>query len=281
MSNIGSGVSLNETPSTMTPVGGSSSTTANPVTTTPNETISTNNSAPTGALTFAQVENIWIQAGGNPQAAAMAAAIADASSGLNTAATYTNPDGTQTVGLWLIPTNGIPPGTTDPLANARAAIQISQNGTNWQEWCSAWSDNDCGCQGGSYLGDGSNALASLAGQLGTAAYNVIGSQPSSTGVGAGTATSTATSSTTGTSSTGKYLTIALLIILVVIVFVMVRHKTKGQSGGSESEGRSQEDWTPSEETRLNESGQSDKELSAELGRSVRSIRVRRNQMKSR
>jgi hypothetical protein len=68
---------------------------------------------------------------------------------------------------------------------------------------------------------------------------------------------------------------------------MVRRKTGGsgapQEGtdNPESRGRSQESWTPAEEAMLTEGGRSDKELSSELGRSVRSIRVRRNQMKSR
>lgn len=255
--------------------------------TTPNEQVSTGNQAPTGSLSFAQVENIWIQAGGNPQAAQMAAAIADASSGLNTGATVTNPDGTQSVGLWLIPVNGQPPGSTDPLANARAAVQMSGNGQDWSTWCTAWSDNDCGCQGGSYLGQGANALSALMGQSGS--YNVAGSAPTGTGTGASTATTSTTSpSTSTTSSTSKYLIIAVLLVLVVAVFIMVRRHTQGGSGGSgeaadnpESRGRSQESWTPAEEAMLSEKGRSDKELSSELGRSVRSIRVRRNQMKSR
>src|SRR5215472_8165981 len=109
-----------------------------------------NSTTPQGGqgLTLDQVENYWIQAGGNPQAAAMAAAIADASSGLNPTVTRTNADGTTSVGLWLILKNGMPPGTTDPLSNARAAVQQSNNGTDWSQWCVAWSDNQCGCDGG-------------------------------------------------------------------------------------------------------------------------------------
>lgn len=274
----------------MAGLGGSSSTstttsTSNPTVTqnTPNEQVSTGNQAPTGSLSFAQVENIWIQAGGNPQAASMAAAIADASSGLNTGASVTNPDGTQSVGLWLIPSNGQPPGSTDPLANARAAVQMSGNGQDWSTWCTTWSDNDCGCQGGSYLGQGSNALSSLMGQSGN--YAVAGSAPTGTGTGASSATTT--TPTTTTSSTSKYLILGVLLVLVVAVFFMVRRRTGG-SGGSqeagdnpESRGRQQESWTPAEESMINEPGRSDKELSSELGRSVRSIRVRRNQMKAR
>lgn len=249
-----------------------SSTTSGTPITTPNEQVNS-----TAAMTFSDVENIWIQAGGNPQAAAMAAAVADAESGLNPNATYTNPDGTTAIGLWLIPTNATPAGSTDPLANARAAIQQSSNGTNWQSWCSTWSDNNCGCDGGTYLGDGSDALASLQGQLGTASYNVIGSSPTGTGVSASAATSTPTStSTTSSSGLSKYLPILAIVGIIVLVFFMIRRKT-GES--EESQSRSQASWTPDEESLLSNNNLSDKQLSQQTGRSVRAIRVRRNQLK--
>ena len=165
-------------------------------------------------LTFDQVENYWIQAGGNPQAASMAAAVADAESGLNAGASRTNPDGSSGVGLWLIPSNGTPPGSTDPLANARAAVQLSQNGTDWTQWCSTWSDNNCGQNNGTYLGSGANALMSLQTQAGNPSYNVFGSTPSSTGVGASTATSSLTGgSTTSSSSKNLLLIVGLLVVL--------------------------------------------------------------------
>jgi Lysozyme like domain len=175
-------------------------------------------------LTFAQVENFWIQAGGSPQSAAMAAAVADAESGLNAAANRTNPDGTIGVGLWLIPQNGTPPGSTDPLANARAAVQLSQNGTDWSQWCSAWSDNNCGENGGTYLGSGSNALMSLGTQSSGANYNVFGSAPAGSGVGASSATSGLTGSTTTTSSKSKYLLIGGVILIVILVVWASRRK---------------------------------------------------------
>lgn len=235
---------------------------------------SASSSTSTG-MTFAQVENIWIQAGGNPQAAAMAAAVADAESGLNPNASYTNPDGTTAVGLWLIPTNTTPAGSTDPLANARAAIQQSSNGTNWQSWCSAWSDNNCGCNGGSYLGDGSNALASLVGRLGTASYNVIGASPTGAGTSAGTASTTTNAPTT--TGLSKYLPILLILVALGVVYMLVRRKTGGEE--NESQTRSQASWTPDEEALLSNNDLSDKQLSAQTGRSIRAIRVRRNQLK--
>src|SRR6516162_2204167 len=186
-------------------------------------------SAPSSQITglsFAQVENYWIQAGGSPQAAAMAAAVADAESGLNAAAQRTNPDGTVGIGLWLIPQNGTPPGSTDPIANARAAVQLSQNGTDWTQWCSTWSDNNCGENNGTYLGSGANALMSLATQGG--GYNVAGSTPTSIG----TSASGATSGLTGGSTTGggskNYLLLGLLLVIVIAVFVLVNRKKAGK-----------------------------------------------------
>jgi hypothetical protein len=194
-------------------------------------------------MKYDQVENVWMQAGGSPQAAAMAAAVADASSGLNPNATRTNPDQTESIGLWLVPKNGVPPGSTDPLANARAAIQLSKNGTDWSQWCVAWSDNNCGEDGGTYLGSGSNALGSLGQQLSPASYNVIGSAPSGSGQGASAATST--SATTGTSKT-NYTTIFILGTLIAIALAVYFGRRSqaspegaiGPSGATEEQGKS-------------------------------------------
>jgi hypothetical protein len=239
-------------------------------------------------ITYADAENIWIQAGGNPQAAAMAAAVADASSGLNPDVSRTNPDGSTSVGLWLLPTNGTPVGSTDPLANARAAIQLSNNGTDWQQWCVTWSDNNCGCDNGTYLGSGANALGSLAQRLSPASYNVIGSAPASDGTGASAATAGTTTGTSPSGSNSKTSLILIAIIILIVAAVWWMRQRSGAGGdeanpGMESEGRSQVSWTPAEETAIRENtrqgGKTDAQLSAQLGRSVRSIRVRRNQMK--
>lgn len=184
-------------------------------------------STPSG-LSWAAVENYWIQAGGNPQAASMAAAIADASSGLNAQSSRTNPDGSTSVGLWLIPANGSPPGSTDPLANARAAVQLSQNGTDWSQWCVAWSDNNCGENNGTYLGAGSNALMSLQGQQPGASYNVFGSTPAGSGVGASSATSAAGTLTPASSSSSLPLLIGGLVIGVIVIIVLTNRKKRGQ-----------------------------------------------------
>lgn len=189
----------------------------------------------TGGLTFAEVENYWIQAGGNPQAAAMAAAVADASSGLNPASSRSNPDGTESIGLWLIPKNGMPTGSTDPMANARAAIELSQNGTDWSQWCVTWSDNNCGENNGTYLGDGSNALASLGQRLSPASYNVIGSAPTGSGTGASSATETSTATSTPKPTNSKLITIMVLIVLIVLVYFYIRRSRQQGTAPIESE----------------------------------------------
>jgi len=177
------------------------------------------------AMTMAQVESVWIQAGGNPQAASMAAAIADASSGLDPNATFTNPDGSVGVGLWLIDKNGMPPGSTDPLANARAAVQLSKNGTDWQNWCVAWSDNACGQNKGTYLGDGSNALGAMGGN-----YNVAGATPT----GAGTPAATAVSTTPSTPSvTGNKYFVILVFLVVAGGIWYFMNKQRSQNIGDE------------------------------------------------
>jgi Lysozyme like domain len=189
-----------------------------------------------GALTFDQVENYWISAGGNPQAAAMAAAVADAESGLNPNAQRTNPDGTIGIGLWLLPQNGTPPGSTDPLASARAALQLSQNGTDWTQWCSSWSDNNCGCNGGTYLGSGSNALMSLQTQYEPGSYNVIGSTPSGSGTGASTSTSTSSGSGSTSSSSSKVLLIGgIILVILAVVFISRRKMDQQAPEGQEGE----------------------------------------------
>lgn len=172
------------------------------------------------SLTIGDVKNYWIQAGGNPQAAAMAAAVANASSGLDPNITRTNPDGTTSVGLWLIPKNGQPPGSTDPLSNARAAVQMSSNGQDWQQWCVTWSDNNCGESNGTYLGNGANALGALA--EGGEPYNVIGSQPSGSGTSAAAVSSSSTGSTTGST----WMRWAAIAVVVLIVFLLMRSRTK-------------------------------------------------------
>lgn len=83
---------------------------------------------------YAQLMGIWQQAGGNPHAAAMAAAIAMAESGGNSAAYGVNHNGSTDRGLWQINSIHGAQSTFDIMGNARAAVAISSNGTNWRPW---------------------------------------------------------------------------------------------------------------------------------------------------
>lgn len=89
--------------------------------------------------TYAQLEGLWIQNGGSAATAPIAAAIAEAESGGNPAATSSNPDGGTNSGLWQLDTKGKGAGLTatqlqDPNVNASAAVEGSANGTDWSAW---------------------------------------------------------------------------------------------------------------------------------------------------
>jgi hypothetical protein len=88
----------------------------------------------TGTFSFSQLEQLWIQNGGSVAAAPMAAAIAMAESGGNASATDNDPNGTTDRGLWQINTVNGALSTYDTNQNARAAIQLSNNGANWNPW---------------------------------------------------------------------------------------------------------------------------------------------------
>lgn len=99
------------------------------------------------SYSFADLKSLWQQAGGSAIVADMAAAVAMAESGGDPNATNTNSDGSTDRGLWQINSVHGSQSTTDPLANAKAAVQISSNGSNWRPWCTTWS----GPCTGSYL----------------------------------------------------------------------------------------------------------------------------------
>lgn len=87
---------------------------------------------PSGTLSCAGLETLWEDAGGPPSAAVLAASVAMAESGGNQYAYSPAGD----VGYWQInaPIWGTGLATTDPLGNARAAVQISHDGTDWNPW---------------------------------------------------------------------------------------------------------------------------------------------------
>jgi LysM repeat protein len=107
--------------------------TTTPSTTTPSTTTTptpTTGSVPSGTLGCSGLEQLWDDAGGSPSEAFIAAEIAMAESGGNQYAVSPTND----YGYWQI--NGVwgPLATFDPLGNARAAIQISDDGTDWEPW---------------------------------------------------------------------------------------------------------------------------------------------------
>lgn len=85
-------------------------------------------------FTFGDLENLWIQAGGDPAKAKIAAAVAMAESGGVRTAQHTNSDGTIDRGPWQINSVHGAQSTIDARANADAAVAISKNGTDWTPW---------------------------------------------------------------------------------------------------------------------------------------------------
>jgi len=110
---------------------------------------------------YAQLEGIWILAGGNAQSAAMAAAIAMAESGGNANASRTNSNGSIDRGLWQINSSNGSGSSFDVMTNARTAVFMSNGGSNWRPWCTAYSDGACGTKGGCYQCPGSPYLKFL------------------------------------------------------------------------------------------------------------------------
>lgn len=150
--------------------------------------------------TIAQIENIWVANGGSRSTAAMAAAVAMAESGGSSTATNHNSNGSTDRGLWQI--NSTNAGSsTDVATNAKAAIRMSNNGSNWRPWCTAYSDGACGTQGGTYQGSGSPYQKFL-----TAARNAVsaitGKAPAGSTSGSTRTGSSGTSGTGGTGTTG-------------------------------------------------------------------------------
>ena len=83
---------------------------------------------------YAQLKALWIDNGGNPAVADIAAAIAMAESGGVANASNTNSNGSIDRGYWQINSVHGSLSTFDPVANVKAAIQISNNGKDWNPW---------------------------------------------------------------------------------------------------------------------------------------------------
>lgn len=89
---------------------------------------------PLAKYNYAQLKALWIKNGGKAGAAGYAAAIALAESGGDPNATHVNADGSVDHGLWQINSVHGALSTLDPNANARAAVEISGNGSNFKPW---------------------------------------------------------------------------------------------------------------------------------------------------
>ena len=88
------------------------------------------NGGESGTLGCSGLERLWEAAGGRPAHAYIAAEIAMAESGGNQYAHSPTND----YGYWQINGSNGALATYDALGNARAAIILSQNGTNWSPW---------------------------------------------------------------------------------------------------------------------------------------------------
>jgi hypothetical protein len=117
-----------------TSTGSQSTTSASTSGTTGTSTASTSTtvvqSTSTGDYSCSGLEQIWEQAGGNPADALMAAEIAMAESGGNPNAISPTDD----YGLWQINISNGALATLNPLQNAKSAVTLSDNGTNWDPW---------------------------------------------------------------------------------------------------------------------------------------------------
>ena len=95
----------------------------------PATTLSTS-AVPTGTLSCGGLERLWEDAGGSSHTAEMAAAIAMAESGGNQYAFSPTDDR----GYWQINASWGRLSTFDALGNAKAAVYISHDGTQWSPW---------------------------------------------------------------------------------------------------------------------------------------------------
>jgi Lysozyme like domain len=87
-----------------------------------------------GTLSCHGLEALWESAGGSSAAAFTAAEIAMAESSGRQYASLNNTNGTTDRGYWQINSIHGSLSTYDPAGNARAAVRISGDGTNWGPW---------------------------------------------------------------------------------------------------------------------------------------------------
>ena len=98
---------------------------------TPATTLASSDTRLSGTLGCSGLEALWEAAGGSSSEAFMAAEIAMAESGGNQYALSPTND----YGYWQINgSHGPSMATYNPIGNAKAAISISSDGTNWDAW---------------------------------------------------------------------------------------------------------------------------------------------------
>lgn len=92
-----------------------------------------------GTYSTAELQALWVQAGGSSASAVNAACHAMQESSGDPDATSSNPDGGENVGLWQLDTKGVGVGYSvtelqNALNNARITVFATANGTNWSQW---------------------------------------------------------------------------------------------------------------------------------------------------
>ena len=96
--------------------------------------LATLTSAHGGTLSCSGLEALWESAGGSPGTAFTAAEIAKAESSGRQYATDTNGGRSTDRGYWQVNSVHGALSTYDAAGNARAAVELSGNGTNWSPW---------------------------------------------------------------------------------------------------------------------------------------------------
>jgi hypothetical protein len=93
-------------------------------------TVVVQSAAAAGSYSCSALESLWDEAGGNSADAFMAAEIATAESSGNPNAISPTDD----YGLWQINASNGDLATLNPFDNAKSAIILSHDGTNWDAW---------------------------------------------------------------------------------------------------------------------------------------------------
>jgi hypothetical protein len=131
--------------------------------------------------TFAQLQALWVQAGGDAAIAPLMAAVALAESAGNPNASNLNNDGSVDQGLWQINSShagepGIGTDLTSPIANARSAVAVFA-----QQGICAWATvgPSLGCNGSGH----SDAYLNFLGGAGSANAAAVPAAGSSAGSG--------------------------------------------------------------------------------------------------